>query len=172
MRPCEGCEGFVPTGVDACPHCGRVPRRASHALGSAALAGSLVTLMACYGMAPCPELVDHDKDGSLVCAKPGYDDYGDRRDCDDADPARAPGFPDPEGDGVDSNCDGVDGISSVVSARRASSNRPLGSGAPSASAWPSGAASASGAPSAESPPPASATASAAAPSAVRGPTAR
>jgi hypothetical protein len=30
-------------------------------------------------------------------------------DCDDADPARYPGAPDDVGDGIDQNCDGVDG---------------------------------------------------------------
>ena len=31
-------------------------------------------------------------------------------DCDDHDPRRYPGAPDPEGDGIDQNCDGIDGL--------------------------------------------------------------
>ncbi|HEY8077730.1 MAG TPA: hypothetical protein VIF62_26570 [Labilithrix sp.] len=50
---CASCGGFR-RGL-ACPHCGKVARAivgAAAVLGSGALA---FTLMACYGVAPCPE---------------------------------------------------------------------------------------------------------------------
>ena len=43
--------------------------------------------------------IDEDGDGSPLGA-----------DCDDTDPARAPGLDDSLGDGVDQNCDGLDGV--------------------------------------------------------------
>jgi len=57
-----------------------------------------VTLMACYGMPPC-DAVD-DKDGDGFC--PGYD-------CDNENKDIHPEQDDPKGDGIDQNCDGVDG---------------------------------------------------------------
>ena len=46
------------------------------------------------------EMVDMDED----CYPPGEED------CDDEDPTIHIGADDPEGDGIDQNCDGVDGI--------------------------------------------------------------
>lgn len=54
--------------------------------------------------APCPPgaVVDADGDGEAAAPCGG--------DCDDADPSRYPGAADAMGDGVDDNCDGVDGV--------------------------------------------------------------
>jgi len=46
------------------------------------------------------EMIDMDEDGY----PPGEED------CDDEDPSINIGADDPEGDGIDQNCDGVDGI--------------------------------------------------------------
>lgn len=45
---------------------------------------------------------DADRDGAVSSACGGND-------CDDADAERSPGAPDPSGDGVDADCDGIDG---------------------------------------------------------------
>jgi hypothetical protein len=74
-------------------------------VGSSAVA---VTLMACYGLPPCDPDDDRDKDG----AYPSYCDSigGDTRfDCNDADPTIHQCADDPDGDGIDQNCDGEDG---------------------------------------------------------------
>lgn len=70
-----------------------------------AAGGALVTLMACYGMVARPMgpgnadcHSDHDRDA--VCAP---------RDCDDTRMDVYPGAADPDQDGIDQNCDGVDG---------------------------------------------------------------
>jgi len=106
LLTCSHCEGFVPPNAAACPHCGResldVKRNSKFgalAKGIAAAASGgvvAVTLMACYG-AP---FIDNDHDG--------FD--GNYEDCNDNDAATHPGAPDSKGDGVDQNCDGVDGI--------------------------------------------------------------
>ncbi len=113
LDDCEACGGLVPPSARACVHCGATSRAWPpwvRALARAAAGGAaLVTLMACYGLPPgyyrappptadaCPGN-DADKDG--VCAP---------ADCDDHDPAVYPGAADPDGDGIDQNCDGVDG---------------------------------------------------------------
>lgn len=59
LTKCSSCDGLVPSGQQACPHCESpvVPTRsrskvaAAMALVSAGAAS--VTLMACYGMPPC-----------------------------------------------------------------------------------------------------------------------
>ena len=76
----------------------------------------------CYG-GPGADEVDGDADGALACADcadddpavSGLDDDGDgfdpcAGDCDDADPAALPGESDSWGDGLDLDCDGVDGL--------------------------------------------------------------
>ncbi len=75
----------------------------------------------CFG-GPGPDEVDDDGDGALACADcnddnddvAGLDDDGDgfdpcTGDCDEADPLVRPDAPDPWGDALDDNCDGVDG---------------------------------------------------------------
>jgi hypothetical protein len=105
LLTCTHCEGFVPTNVSACPHCGSesLDVKTNSKLGSlvkgfaAAATGGVVavTLMACYG-AP---YIDSDGDG--------FD--GNYQDCNDQDATINPGATDTLGDGIDQNCDGVDG---------------------------------------------------------------
>jgi hypothetical protein len=56
LGTCSGCGGFVAEKSASCPHCGKRVRAllglAGGVLGGGALA---FTLMACYGMAPCPD---------------------------------------------------------------------------------------------------------------------
>jgi len=52
----------------------------------------------------------------------------DRLDCDDLDPARHPGADDPGGDGVDQDCDGVDGARGMDSRGDPAATPGLGSG--------------------------------------------
>lgn len=74
-------------------------------LGSSAFA---VTLMACYGAPPCDSGDDADHDGAYSgSCDPGFDaPY----DCNDNDILIHECANDPEGDGVDQNCDGIDGV--------------------------------------------------------------
>lgn len=112
LTSCPHCDGFLPHGAAACPLCGATvksplskPLRGVLALG----AGSLLamTLSACYG-APIDDI------GSPYCPDPTTDIDGDgycgsTYDCNESDPTVNFGAVDTEGDGVDSNCDGVDG---------------------------------------------------------------
>lgn len=108
FRTCGACDGLVPATRAACPHCerpmgrlGRAARRVAQAAGASAF---LATLMACYGGPPKCE-PGTDKDGDRFCTK------GPRTlDCNDDDPKIRPWADDPAGDGIDQNCDGVDGI--------------------------------------------------------------
>ncbi len=114
LLSCPACAGFVPGGRASCPHCDaamasgsswtvRLARRLASMIGGGAFA---ITLMACYGAMPrhgeyadgrdCQS--DADQDGS--CAP---------QDCNDGDPLVFPGTQDPDLDGIDQNCDGVDG---------------------------------------------------------------
>jgi hypothetical protein len=75
-----------------------------------AAGGALVTLMACYGMVARPMGPDNqscqsDNDRDTSCAP---------QDCDDSRPDVYPGAADPDQDGVDQNCDGVDGDPSII----------------------------------------------------------
>jgi hypothetical protein len=100
LHVCSSCGGFVPEAAARCPHCTRLPRFLVKLAGAC----SMLTLMACYGaMMPPQELKTpgcEDQDGDGSCAP---------SDCNDQDPNIYPGSPDDDGDGVDQNCDGVDG---------------------------------------------------------------
>lgn len=111
LLSCPACDGLVPAARASCPHCDHAlaprPRaRLARMLARLALGASAVTLMACYGVAPRygdpayagDHCVDQDADG--VCAP---------QDCNDADRSIVPGGEDPDLDGIDQNCDGVDG---------------------------------------------------------------
>lgn len=111
LAACPACAGFVPAARPTCPHCdAALPRgpsrggRLAGALARMAASGAVaVTLMACYGAMPRPYpaeafCADDDRDGACV-----------DHDCDNADPQRYPGAADPDLDGIDQNCDGVDG---------------------------------------------------------------
>ncbi len=112
---CDSCAGFLAPRTAVCPHCGHTPTRSPKAripggkLLSAACSGAVaLTLMACYGSPPqgpppaCP-----DRDGDGFYGGPCHQNVP--ADCDDKDPAVHPGAEDPEGDGIDQNCDGADG---------------------------------------------------------------
>jgi hypothetical protein len=111
LATCPTCAGFIPPAAALCPHCGAACAAAPPAasLGSKLLAAAstgvmAITLMACYGGGPDPECVDKDGDGAFTCFAGGEND-----DCDDNNAAIYPGAPDPADDGIDQNCDGVDG---------------------------------------------------------------
>ncbi|MRG92391.1 putative metal-binding motif-containing protein [Polyangium spumosum] len=113
LKSCVSCEGFVPGSASSCPHCGAAVATSGAPSALAGLGKSLaalatggamaVTLMACYGLPPCESSVDADGDGVPAC-----NDYG-NSDCDDTNRDIHPGAEDPKGDGIDQNCDGVDG---------------------------------------------------------------
>lgn len=104
MLTCSTCNGLTPSPSSWCVHCATpFPRRARW-LATLVGATGTVLLAACYGpsgryVVQGPSGADHDGDGSPAGV-----------DCDDNDPTRYPGAPDPDGDGIDQNCDGVDGV--------------------------------------------------------------
>jgi hypothetical protein len=138
MLTCGSCDGLTPSSArpdDASPtclHCDAPLRRPPRwALKLSALLGpaGALLLAACYG-APgryyardpaAPQgttRADRDRDGAFgpyectayasSCELDGQPPPP-NLDCDDSDPARYPGAHDDVGDGIDQNCDGVDG---------------------------------------------------------------
>jgi len=119
LRACPSCRGLSPDGAPACVHCDApvVSRRplARLLFGLASGSAFAMTLMACYGMPPSKDTCfDRDDDGWF----PGcYDEAAAQPcdpddaycDCDDGNPRIHPEAADPTGDGVDQDCDGVDG---------------------------------------------------------------
>ena len=124
MLTCSHCAGFVPPDVSSCPNCSvplekKALRAAKQIAKAGATAATMVTLMACYGMAypppevstPVPTANDRDGDGfeeapSRAAPSPAYD-------CDDTSKDVHPGANDPVGDALDQNCDGMDGSAST-----------------------------------------------------------
>lgn len=138
MLTCSACAGLTPAAASAiCLHCDaplrRPPRwvlRATKLLGPA----GAILLAACYGAPGRYHLerptgpggatrLDKDRDGNLgpyECPA-GYNEQACKdaleahptptpdADCDDADPTRFHGATDLDGDGIDQNCDGIDG---------------------------------------------------------------
>lgn len=106
LHACPCCDGLIPTGRPSCPHCDGPARQPRTPLGrlwrGACAGGAMMTLMACYGMIarPVGPNQGYDRDG---------DGVGDATDCDDTRTDVYPGAADLDGDGVDQNCDGVDG---------------------------------------------------------------
>ena len=135
LSQCPACEGFLPPSAALCPHCpselassapwdGPTPRfwrglqRTVVSMATGALtvtSGGFValTLMACYGMAYNPAMHGPGPEAP-ACVPTAEDEDGDcvkkADDCDDNNAFILPGAEDPEGDGVDQNCDGVDGL--------------------------------------------------------------
>lgn len=121
MLNCTRCEGFIPAQASHCPHCdaqahgrsrlGATARTLLNVAGGGAVA---MTLMACYGgppreYGPPPQTPTNN---AQTCSDPSRDLDGDgfcENDCDEMNKAVFPGASDPEGDGVDQNCDGADG---------------------------------------------------------------
>ncbi len=73
--------------------------------GHQAVLHSAVSLSVSLGPPLDPRDVDADHDGYTP----------NQGDCDDADPARNPGAADTVGDGIDQNCDGIDGVLPIAS---------------------------------------------------------
>jgi hypothetical protein len=122
---CSECSSFLPAGARACPNCGfesrsliaRLPGpvRGLLLVGGGGLMS--VTLSACYG-APCAGTVCDPYDaGPVTCEDSAQDTdldgYCLAHDCDETDPNRHEGALDTAGDGIDQNCDSVDGVAAT-----------------------------------------------------------
>ncbi len=121
MLNCVRCEGFIPAKASSCPHCDAPTGRRSKLRTLLNVAGGgavAMTLMACYGGAPrdyapvAPTNTNACTDPSQDLDKDGY--CGD--DCDEMNAAIHPGAADTSEDGIDQNCDGVDGVPSSTAA--------------------------------------------------------
>ena len=121
LRTCTSCHGLVPGPAERCPHCdaaaprpprGRGARLARHLLGLVAGTGAALTLMACYGAPGAYDrCYDNDGDGYFpACYQPTCAPDDLYCDCNDSSAAVHPGAPDPFGDGIDTDCDGADGM--------------------------------------------------------------
>ncbi len=143
MLTCRRCGGLTPPeSSSTCLHCdATLPRPPRWARRLSALLGpaGAILLAACYGgpgryrvSEPMPHgltRADRDHDGALgayECRNPAGGDCAaliartpapDEVDCDDANPAVFPGAADLDGDGADSNCDGVDGWTDTPAVR-------------------------------------------------------
>ena len=125
LHSCASCDGFLPPSATLCPHCGAASTSISASTVPSSLGGKLfavasgglmaLTLMACYGGPPgeC-EGTDADGDGYSVGS------CDELPDCNDSDASIYPGASDSLGDGVDQNCDGVDGIYGVTTSSSSS----------------------------------------------------
>lgn len=136
MKKCQDCGGLAPDHVSICPHCSngcaaQANRRPMLRLAQAGTIGLLsVTLQACYGVSiPLPHcaIQDLDNDGFFQCAylgpeqeRPWFNEYYPSvsdvspyqlgsTDCDDANPAINPNASDLTLDGIDQDCDRIDG---------------------------------------------------------------
>ena len=113
LTTCSRCDSFLPHMAVECPHCGatRGPKPLPKPLvGLMALgAGGLLamTLSACYGGGV-------GMPAEPFCSDPSTDIDNDMHcgiyDCNESDPNVNDNAPDPLGDGIDTNCDGVDGV--------------------------------------------------------------
>ncbi len=91
----------------------RVPRPPRWWLPVALLAG----LRCCGCESPDDNIIDADLDGYQHPDSRGACVFFDTApDCNDDDPAIHPGADDPLGDGIDQNCDGVDGVAAPADA--------------------------------------------------------
>ncbi len=124
LTSCDSCSGFLPSPASTCPHCGAAPSAPPQGRGIGgkilAAAGSgmvALTLMACYGGGPDDYCRDDDGDGFY--STQGCGDAGVIVDCDDNNADINPGAEDQEGDGIDQNCDGVDGVAEETSSTTA-----------------------------------------------------
>ncbi len=123
MIRCPECDSFVPLRAElcSCPECGHVAsvvstlaaRPSAKRLGlveraknTALGVTTVMTLMACYG-------VPYEPGSPRGCSDPADDRDGDgycgALDCNESDPTVNYYAFDEPGDGVDRNCDGVDG---------------------------------------------------------------
>ena len=138
FRHCPACDGYLPRGALTCPHCDAAVVRALierhrglkwlNLVGGSAVT---VTLMACYGGGAIGDAgcfgLDEDDDTFLDnCVNDNV------LDCDDTDPRVHPYADDPAGDGVDQNCDGVDGVLEDLDAGVWDASDPHDDGGPDA----------------------------------------
>ena len=113
LDACDRCGGFLPARSNTCPNCSATHGLLRALAGTTAGAALAIVLAACYGAAYEEDFFADGGADAGTCLDPALDLDGDgfcgELDCDEEDPRTHAFAVDSPGDGLDQNCDGIDG---------------------------------------------------------------